>query len=108
VTAKGQNTQFRHPPALATAVDHDPRWQNPRICLALMPWIENGSLPPRSLAAEANDCFMVWIHPGSNRIQGRSALMPPLISVERCTEKKNRETGSGFPKRLEIASQAFE
>jgi len=35
-------------------------------------------------------------------------LMPPLISVERCTEKKNRETGSGFPKRLEIASQAFE
>jgi hypothetical protein len=37
-----------------------------------------------------------------------SALMPPLISVKRCTEKKNRETGSGFLKRLEITSLAFE
>jgi len=35
-------------------------------------------------------------------------LMPPLISVERCTEKKNRETGSGFLKRLDMASLAFE
>src|SRR5208337_2574198 len=37
-----------------------------------------------------------------------AVLMPPLISVERCIVKKNRETCSGFPKRLEIASQAFE
>jgi len=30
-------------------------------------------------------------------------LMPPLISVERCIEKKNRAIGSGVLKRLEIA-----
>jgi len=29
--------------------------------------------PPRSLAAEANDCFMVRSPCGSNRIQGRGA-----------------------------------
>jgi hypothetical protein len=28
---------------------------------------------PRSLAAEANGCFMVGIQHGSNRIQGRGA-----------------------------------
>jgi hypothetical protein len=47
----------------------------------------------------------------SDRILGPrhlSGLMPPLISVERCTEKKNRETGSGLLERLEIASFAFE
>src|SRR5271165_3518698 len=34
--------------------------------------------------------------------------MPPLISVERCIEKKNRGIGSGVLKRLEIARVAFE
>src|SRR5216684_74848 len=31
--------------------------------------------PPRSLAVEANDCFMVRIPRGSNRIQGRGAML---------------------------------
>lgn len=31
--------------------------------------------PPRSLAAEAIDCFMVGIPCGSNRIQGRGAML---------------------------------
>ena len=35
-------------------------------------------------------------------------LMPPLISFERCVEKKNQETGSELLKRLETASLAFE
>jgi hypothetical protein len=43
-----------------------------------------------------------------NRLIVIMQLMPPLISVERCTEKKNRETGSGLLERLEIASFAFE
>ena len=30
---------------------------------------------PRSLAAEANDCFMVRVPCGSNRIQGRGAML---------------------------------
>jgi hypothetical protein len=35
---------------------------------------ENGP-PPRSLAAEANDCFMVRIAPRSDRIQGCGAML---------------------------------
>src|SRR6516162_4905706 len=31
--------------------------------------------PLRSLAVEANDCFMVRVQHGSNRIQGRSAML---------------------------------
>ena len=31
--------------------------------------------PPRSLAVEADDCFMVRVQHGSNRIQGRSAML---------------------------------
>jgi hypothetical protein len=38
--------------------------------------IRNG-YPPRSLAAEANDCFMARIPLGSHRIQGRSATSSP-------------------------------
>jgi len=30
--------------------------------------------PPRSLAAEADGCFMVWPD-GANRIQGRGAIL---------------------------------
>ena len=43
----------------------------------------------------------------SDRETGR-VLMPPLISLKRCIEKKNKESGSGFLKKLEIASVAFE
>ena len=31
--------------------------------------------PPRSLAVEADDCFMVRVQHGSNRIQGRGAML---------------------------------
>jgi hypothetical protein len=40
------DTQFRHPPALATAVDHDPRWQNPPRGLASMPKLRMGPAAP--------------------------------------------------------------
>src|SRR5689334_587973 len=33
--------------------------------------------PPRSLAAEAHGCFMVRILDGSNRLQGRGAMLAP-------------------------------
>jgi len=53
------------------------RWQNPTLTLASTPPIRMGYCRPRSLAAEANDaandCFMVRIPLGSDRIQGRSA-----------------------------------
>jgi hypothetical protein len=42
--------------------------------LALVPFYRMGP-PPRSLAAEAYDCFMVRIRHGSNRIQGCAAML---------------------------------
>src|SRR5271166_517367 len=73
---KRQTTPFRQPPALATAVDYESEVPEPAAGPGLDAEEEIGLLPPRSLAAEANDCFMVWIPRGSNRIQGRSATLP--------------------------------
>jgi len=42
--------------------------------LALAPFYRMGP-PPRSLAAEAYDCFMVRTRQGSNRIQGCGAML---------------------------------
>ena len=52
---------FRQPPALATAVDHEFEVAEPAAGPGLDAEDEIGLLPPWSLAAEANDCFMVWI-----------------------------------------------
>ena len=50
--------------------------------------------PPRSLAVEANDCFMVRVQHGSNRIQGRGAMLraqwagsPRVVPTESLTYK---------------------
>src|SRR6267378_95718 len=50
--------------------------------------------PPRSLAVEANDCFMVRVQHGSNRIQGRGAMLraqwagsPRVVPKESLTYK---------------------
>ncbi len=40
--------------------------------MVIEPFVRMGP-PPRSLAAEANDCFMVWSQHGANRIQGCGA-----------------------------------
>jgi hypothetical protein len=39
--------------------------------------------PSRSLAAEANGCFMVGIRRGSNRIQGRGAIRAQMAGSPR-------------------------
>jgi hypothetical protein len=53
------------------AVD-DPRWHRPGRTVGSNAARRMGA-SPRSLAAEANGCFMVGIQHGSNRIQGRGA-----------------------------------
>ena len=53
------------------AVD-DPRWRRPGHTVGSDAARRMGP-SPRSLAAEANGCFMVGIPHGSNRIQGRGA-----------------------------------
>jgi len=53
------------------AVD-DPRWRWPGRTVGSNAARRMGA-SPRSLAAEANGCFMVGIQHGSNRIQGRGA-----------------------------------
>ena len=40
--------------------------------MVIEPFVRMGP-PPRSLAAEAIDCFMVWPRHGANRIQGCNA-----------------------------------
>jgi hypothetical protein len=50
--------------------------------------------PPRSLAAEAIDCFMVRVPYGSNRIQGRGAMLyaqwqAPLGLLAQCPDRAN-------------------
>ena len=60
------------------------------------------------LSTNLNGFFYITQHTVEAMLKQGSGLMPPLISVERCTEKKNRETGSGFLKRLDMASLAFE
>jgi hypothetical protein len=41
--------------------------------MVIEPFVRMGP-PPRSLAAEANDCFMVRLPRGANRIQGCGAI----------------------------------
>ena len=42
--------------------------------MVIEPFVRMGPLP-RSLAAEANGCFMVRLPRGANRIQGRGAIL---------------------------------
>ena len=55
------------------------------------PFVRMGP-PPRSLAAEANDCFMVRPQHGANRIQGCNA--------------KSRVPTAGCPRVIQTAQQA--
>ena len=50
--------------------------------MAIEPFVRMGP-PPRSLAAEANDCFMVWSQHGANRIQGCGAIFAPMAGSPR-------------------------
>jgi len=45
--------------------------------MVIEPFVRMGP-PPRSLAAEANNCFMVRLPRGANRIQGRGAILCAL------------------------------
>src|SRR6201993_5596950 len=63
--------------------------------------------PPRSLAVEANDCFMVRVQHGSNRIQGCGAMLraqwadsPRVVPTESLTYKSPyKELWNGPPLR---------
>jgi hypothetical protein len=69
-----RHTDFGIHSAGMMAADNDPRWWQPVLFHGQ---VRNTALrmgpPPRSLAAEANDCFMVRSQCGGNRIQGRGA-----------------------------------
>jgi hypothetical protein len=45
--------------------------------MVIEPFVRMGP-PPRSLAAEANNCFMVRLSCGANRIQVRGAILCAL------------------------------
>ena len=45
--------------------------------MVIEPFVRMGP-PPRSLAAEANNCFMVRLPRGANRIQVRGAILCAL------------------------------
>ena len=64
--------------------------------------------PPRSLAAEANGCFMVGTRRGSNRIQGCGAILrakwqaPSVRTAATATEIRSRQNRPAATNQLDI------
>src|ERR687897_3643267 len=63
---------------------------------------------PRSLAAEANDCFMVRVPCGSNRIQGRGAMLcapmagsPRVVPTSGCCGSVEPREGRNWHRELD-------